>query len=302
MRFSTLAFQFEEAGKNIRRNGLMSLAALSIVLLAMTVLGGGLYGIYRLHQFARSQPQQLEMAVFLENATEKDRAEEVRRQIAVMPGVEYAHLYSKEQAWAEYAGEGAGADQKALQEAMGGQNPLEDRIDLKLKDARDTGWIAGALRSKGQFPDIHAVRDAHEVVDKLLGFERLVRNIGGAAAMVLFLVTAVVIQNTIRLTVFARRKEIRIMQLVGATSGFIRMPMILEGIFYGVVGTATAAGLVLLTASQISAYAGSLVSPLTQNLPQAIAPIIFLGMLTALGAAVGWMGSMLSLRRFLKRI
>ena len=92
------------------------------------------------------------------------------------------------------------------------------------------------------------------------------------------------------------------MQLVGATSGFIRMPMILEGIIYGVLGAAGAGGLVLLIANQISQYTSSFASPLVQGLPAAIAPVIFLGLLTGAGALVGLAGSLLSLRRFLKVI
>jgi cell division transport system permease protein len=301
MFFTTLIFQIEEAAKNIKRNGLMSLAALSTVMLAMAVLGSALYALYRLHQFAEVQPKQMEMEVFLGVGAERSRAVEIRDKIAAMPEVEYARVFSREEAW-RALGPTVAPNGQALGDALAGENPLPDRIDVKLKDPEDTEPIAKMLRNRKQFPDIHTVLDAREDLEKLLSFNRMVTNIGTVAAIVLFLATSLVIQNTIRLTVFARRKEIRIMQLVGATSGFIRMPMILEGVFYGVLGAAAAAGLVLLLANQISAYTGSFVSPLTQNLPPVIAPALFLGVLTAAGLVVGWMGSMLSLRRFLRQI
>jgi cell division transport system permease protein len=301
MSLSTFFFQFEEAGKNIKRNGLMSLAALSIVMIAMAVLGSSLYALYRLHQFADAQPKQMEMEVFLAVGTERPRVLEVRDGIAAIPGVEHASLFTREKAW-EALGNTAAPTGEGLGDALNGENPLPDRIDVKLSDPSETPRVAAVLRNRKKFPDIHAVLDAREDLDKLLRFNRMVKNIGGIAAIALFLATSLVIQNTIRLTVFARRKEIRIMQLVGATAGFIRMPMILEGVFYGTVGAAAAAGLVLLLANQISAYTGSLVSPLTQNLPSAIAPVLFLGILLAVGVLVGWLGSVLSLRRFLTRV
>lgn len=301
MRVTTLLYQFEEAGKNIRRNGLMSLAALSTVLLAMAVLGAVSYALYRLHQFADSQPRQMEMEVFLNTGVERAKTLETIQKIQQLPGVAYAVLYPREKAW-QAMQHSVSSNGQALGDALGDENPLPDRIDVKPKDPQDTLLLAAALRNVKAFPDIHKVLDSREDLDNLLRLNRLVTNIGSLAGIALFLATALVIQNTIRLTVFARRKEIRIMQLVGATSGFIRLPMILEGIIYGVFGAAAAAGLVLLLANQISQYTNAFASPLTQNLPPAIAPIVFFGVLTGIGALVGWMGSLLSLRKFLKRI
>src|SRR5262249_48214934 len=126
--------------------------------------------------------------------------------------------------------------------------------------------------------------------------------IGFAAASLLFLGTAFVIQNALRLTVIARRREIRVMQLVGATPGFIRFPMVLEGIFYGAVGSLIASGLVLFVANQISTYSERIVSPLASMMPRAAGPSIVILLMVGAGAVIGWSGSLLSVRRFLKRI
>src|SRR5207248_7909378 len=138
------------------------------------------------------------------------------------------------------------------------------------------------------------VLEDRETLDQVLAISRLIRNVGGAAAILLFLATALVIQNTIRLTVFARRKEIHVMQLVGATRGFIRLPMVLEGVFYGVVGALVASGFVLLTAQQTSRYAEQFHSPIMQSMPEAVGPGMVIGSLVAMGALVGWFGSALS--------
>jgi cell division transport system permease protein len=293
---NSFTFLLGESARNVRRNGLMSLAALSTVIIAMTVLGGALFTLYRLHQFAEAQPRQFEIAVFMRYGLDRDKTEENLRRIGQLPEVESVTLYSKEQAWKEnnplY-----GTAKDALD-----QNPLSDSLQVRVRDPKQTANVSALLADSSQYPDIEAVRDAHDELTKLFAMGRLVRNVGGGAAILLFLATALVIQNTIRLTVHARRKEIRVMQLVGATPGFIKLPMVLEGIFYGAAGAAAAAGLVVLAAHQVSVYSSQFHSPLSQSMPPSVDPLILIGAMAACGGIVGWLGSALSIRRFLRRI
>lgn len=296
MRIAGLFFLIGESARNIRRNGLMSLAALSTVTVAMAVLGGAVLSLYRLHQFAEAQPRQFEIAVFMQFGTVRETTYDVKRRIEQLSGVEAVTLYTKEQAWRDnnplY-----GQVKDSLDE-----NPLSDCLHVRVSTPADTARMSAMFGDATRFPEVEAVRDAHDELTKLLAFSRLVRNIGGAAAALLFLATALLIQNTIRLTVHARRKEIRIMQLVGATPSFIKLPMAIEGIFYGSAGAAIAGALVLLAAHQISVYASEFRSPLAAAIPPGVGPAVVLGALVMGGALVGWLGSVLSVRRFLRRI
>ena len=300
MRFSSLEFLIGEAARNIRRNGMMSLAALATVAISMAVLGGSLLTIYRLHQFAEAQPRQFEMDVFLNVDANRETAEVVRKRIQQIPGVQRVTLYSREQAHMEFLEkdrrEGTG---------IGSEVPVQefpDRLDVSLVDPRQTKSVAAAIRDKQKYPEVAKVNAAEEEIDMLVGAQRMVRNVGGVVAILLIFATALVIQNTIRLTVLARRREIKIMQLVGATPSFIRFPMVLEGIFYGAVGALAAGIVVIYAASKISEFVGGkLLSPLTQNLPEAAGPAQVLLTLIGIGVIVGWVGSVLSIRRFLKR-
>ena len=300
MRFSSLEFLVGEAARNIRRNGLMSVAALATVSIAMAVLGGSLLTIYRLHQFAEAQPKQFEMDVFLKVEIPRETAEQVRLRIMQISGVEAVKLYSRERAHADFL-------DKDLREgtAIGSEVPVDtfpDRLDVSLVDPRNTKSIAAAIRDTSKFPEVARVNAAEEEIDMLVGTQRMVRNVGGVVALLLIFATALVIQNTIRLTVLARRREIRIMQLVGATPGFIRLPMVLEGLFYGAAGALFAGMVVIYAASKISEFvSGKLLSPLTQNLPPPASAESILLTLVFIGAAIGWIGSVLSVRRFLKR-
>ena len=136
----------------------------------------------------------------------------------------------------------------------------------------------------------------------MLGLARLVRVIGGSAAIGLFVATLFIVYNTIRLTVYARRKEIRIMQLVGATPGFIRFPLLLEGVFHGVVGALIAGGIVLFCGHQVGRFIAQIHSPLFKDVPSQLGPIDMMAGLIAIGGFVGLVGSHLSIRRFLRQI
>jgi cell division transport system permease protein len=298
--FSSLEFLIGEAARNIRRNGLMSLAALATVAISMAVLGGSLLTIYRLHQFAEAQPKQFEMEVFLRVDKPRDVTMEVKRRIQALPGVERVTLFTREQAHGKFLEEdqqrGTGIGSEVAVEAF------PDRLDISLSDPRRTKSVADAIRDATVFPEVAQVNAPENEIKILVGAQNVVRNVGGIVAILLILATALVIQNTIRLTVLARRREIRIMQLVGATPGFIRLPMVLEGIFYGAVGAIVAGSVVLYAASKISEFVSSKVlSPLTQNLPSPPAPEMVLLSLVVIGAVIGWLGSVLSIRRFLKR-
>jgi cell division transport system permease protein len=300
MSLSSLWFLIEEAGRNIRRNGLMSVAALTTVTIAMAVFGGSVYGIYRLHQFVQAQPSQFGIAVFLRADATRADAIALQRRLAGLPGVSSVDLYTKEQAlgamMAEDARRGSGVA-AALEE-----NPFPDRLDVRLEDPRQTRAIADALRNRSVYPTIDAVRDDRETLDKLLATSRLIRNVGGVLAALLFIATAFVIQNTIRLTVYARRREIRIMQLVGATPGFIRLPLVLEAIFYGAFGGLAAAGLVLFVVSQVSTYVGRFETPLGQGAPPAVGARVVLSGLVLVGGAIGAVSGIVAVRRFLRRV
>ncbi len=293
---STLSFLIDDAFKNIRRNGLMSLAALSTVTIAMAVLGGALFTLYRLDQLIETQPKQFEIIAFLQNETDRDTANEVKTKVEKLSGVDHVSLYTREQAFNEIK-----LKNPALTEDVP-DNPLPDALHIRLSDARQTASLHRQLSDQSVFPEVHTVKDSQETVERLYSIHTMVRNVGGIAAFLLFLATAFVIQNTIRLTVVSRRREIRIMQLVGATSGFIRFPLVLEGIFYGATGAAIASGIVLFVVAQFSGFASKIHSPIFEEMPAPIGPGIVVLVLVMLGAFIGCAGSLLSIRRFLKRV
>ncbi len=301
MSLSSFGFLIEEASRNVRRNGLMSAASITTVAVAMAVLGSAVFLLHRVQQFMDAQPRQFEIAAFVTMETSRSKAAQLKAKVQRIPGVYRVSLVPREAALRQMMDE----DHKAgtrITDALVGANPLPDRLDVQLSDPKATRRVAAILRDKDKFPAIEHVRDDRETLDKLLATTRLIRNVGMAVALLLFLATAFVIQNTIRLTIFARRREIRVMQLVGASSGFIRMPLVIEGVFCGLAGSIIACGLVLLVIRQVSQFAGRLQTPFAFTMPAAMSPSVIVGLLLAAGAAMGWVSSTLSIRRYLRRV
>ena len=236
MTFSGLAFLVDDAAKSIRRNGLMSVAALTTVTIAMSVFGGSLFAIYRLKQFADSQPRKFEILAFVRPKATPQQVEDVRARIAAIPGVADVKLYPMDQTLRDLQVEDR-RQHTEIMASLDGDNPLPDRLDVRVSDPDITVGVSAQLRSP-RFPELEQVSDENDALAKLIALANVIRNVGGAVAILLFAATAFVIQNTIRLTIYARRREMRVMQLVGATPAFIRLPLLLEGIFYGVAGAA----------------------------------------------------------------
>jgi cell division transport system permease protein len=176
------------------------------------------------------------------------------------------------------------------------ENPLPDKFRVRVRTPEDVAAVAKSIQ---KLPGVQTVTYGADVVQQLLQIAAVGRKIGMIVIAVFLLVAGIIISNTIRLTVFARRREISIMQLVGATNMYIRLPFICEGMLDGVLGAFLA--LALLVAGRIWLLPKVVVALPFANL-QAV-PLdttIFALELVAVGAAVGVIASWISVGRYLR--
>ena len=294
---TSLLFLIREGFRNIWRNGLMSLAALGTITVALTILGAISWGAYRVHEFARLQPQKFNtIDLFLDVRVERPQTLLVQDRIQQLPDVRAVRLIPKEKAWAAMQ-----AAQSLPPDALP-SNPLPDKLEVEARSPSGLARLAERLNDKAQFGEVDEARAASQEVAALLNLSRFVKIAALSLGIGLLIATLFIVQNTIRLTVFARRREIRTMQLVGATAGFIRFPLLMEGVFHGIVGATLASGLIFLASQQISQQLTRLHSPLMGNIPSTLSPVSMAGGLIATGALIGLIGSYLSLRRFLQQV
>lgn len=294
MNLSHIEFLIEEAIVNLRRNGLMTLAAIGTVALALSVFGGFGLIVWRLERLASSLPPKFAIDVFLKDQVSRQRAQALHKQLQEHPDIAQVTFRPKEEAWPEF--------QKALQEEITAAlpyNPLPDSFVVQVKDASRTAQVSAWLRS---LPEVEAVRDAREEVEIILSVATVVRWIGIGGTLLLLLATGVIIYNAIRLTVFARRREIRIMQLIGATASTIRIPFVLEGVVQGVLGAWIACGL-LLGVSKLVSHVVMRKLVFIDTLGGSPLPAWAVALvLTLLGAGIGGLVSTLSVRKYLQTV
>lgn len=294
MRFSTWEFYLREAGRSLIRNRFMSLASISTVALSLVILGVFLLGAVNLNNVAGTLENQVEVTAFLDEKLQAEEIAAVTARIKNLDGVREVNYVSKEEAL-ERLKEQFG-ERRDLLDSVEKNNPLRNAVEVRTKTPDDVKTVVQELKA---MPAVAKVSFKEEIIDRLFKFTKAIRLVGLAVVVLLVGATIFLISNTIRLTVFARRREINIMKLVGATDWFIRWPFVLEGMCLGLVGSLPAAILV-------ARFYRWLTASVYQTLPfiPLLPPDAVLGrmqlLLVGIGILVGAIGSAISMRRFLQ--
>ena len=231
MKPRTIKYYFKEALKSTKRNGLMTLASISTVALSLFMLGVFLCGVINLNNMASSLENQVQLSIYLKDGLTTDQIMAVGKQIKAIPNLKHLEFVNKEQAMKEFK-ERLG-DQQQLVNALGDVNPLPNSYVLTFDNPSD---VKATAKLATTFQGVESTHYGQDIVEELFRITQVIR-IGGIV-LIAFLAAATlfIISNTIRLTVFARRKEIAIMKYVGATNGFIRWPFLIEGMLLGLIG------------------------------------------------------------------
>ncbi|MCL5734014.1 MAG: permease-like cell division protein FtsX [Actinobacteria bacterium] len=290
-----ISFFLKEAFGSLRRNYFMTIAALVTVFLSIVVLGGVLVFVYTTNALLKEVEQKVEITVFLKTDPDPttDQVDAMQTKIMGWPEVKSSVFVSKEEALNRLK-EDFKDNPEILQDLTG--NPLPASFEISLKDPQTVSSVAE--RFKGD-PVVDEVSYGKEIADKLFSFTSQARNFLLGFIVLLGIVAILLISNTIRLSIFARKREVEIMKLVGATNWFIRWPFVIEGVFVGFVGAAAATVVILILNS-------FLVGKIRNGLPfmavplDAVPYVLVVLMLLGVGVVIGAAGSGIGLRRFLK--
>ncbi|HEV3129995.1 MAG TPA: permease-like cell division protein FtsX [Solirubrobacteraceae bacterium] len=289
-----LGFFVREAMRAMRRNAAPSFAALATILVTMLVVGVFIPAIQVTNNAANSVRSRLLVDVYMKtNATSRDAAR-VQSKLQAVPHVKSVQFVSKAQAYAQQS------KQNPAAYALLGTNPLPDTFHVVPDNPANVLAIRAALTTGGGVldPSIQSVSNKKSYTRKALELTSAVRWGGLAFALLLTIASILLIANTIRLSLYARRREVEVMKLVGATDWFIRWPFVIEGIILGATGGVIA--IVTLAVIKVA-----LLDPLFSgwSLVSEIRTIAFPALIAILLAAsvlVSALGSGLSLRRFLR--
>jgi cell division transport system permease protein len=289
-------FFLKEAMRSVSRNAVPSFAAMASVLVTVLVLGVFIPIVQATTGAANEVRSRVIVDVYLDpNAADTD-VERVRRTLNEdTPYVGNVQYVSKEEAYA--------AEKKRNPEAyeLLGSNPLPDTFRVTPDRPQNVNALRDALLTTGGKPldpAIQEVKNRRDDTDKILSATRVVKLTTAILTALLIVASILLVGNTIRLSLFARRREVEVMRLVGATNWFIRWPFVLEGVILGALGGVLA--VLLLLVGKIA-----LIDPLAEDFALIAAPdtidFRLLGLvLLAASVGVAAAGSGLSLRRFLR--
>ena len=294
MKLNTWAYVFSTTGRSIQRNGVMSLASSSTV--ALTLLVVALFALLSLnvgHMLSAIEGQ-IQLIAYLDEGTPRNQAPALLEQITRVSGVTGATFVTREEALDRLRAQFG--DQADLLDAVQDMNPLRDEIDIDVPDPARVAAVASQVSALAQVVE---VAYPAETVARLETFSQGLRTAGMVLAALMAVVTVFLISNTVRITVFARRREIGIMKLVGATDGLIRWPFLFEGAALGLVGAGLAAAITWFGYSWVYEQVKSAIPFLPMMPPQGIAGTL-VGGLIAVGVLLGGAGSVLSVRRYLR--
>jgi cell division transport system permease protein len=285
-------FFLSEVWRNFTRNLVMQLTAIGTVAITLLLLGGFLFARETLGTVASDVVHKIEISVFLGEGVSGTRARATLDAIARDKRVKSVVYVPKAEGLREMQGWMRGQIDTSLLTA----NPLPDVLRVRVVDPHQVRGVAAAIR---KLPGVTNVEYAQEAVERLLTLSTVIGQIALAIVGLLVLTAAIIISNTIRLTVFARRREIAIMRLVGASGAYIRLPFICEGLIAGVVGAALALGLLDLGRSELLPKL-ALALPFVPLHATTINQTLFALELLGVGAAVGIVASWFSVGRYLR--
>ena len=294
MRFSTKQYFIKETYKSIRRNGFMSFASISTVAVSLLVLGMFLMIFLNTNNLAQYLENQVQISVYMQDsATDKELAS-VKDKLTKMPGVVKVSQVNKQQALERF--KKRLGDQEQLLNSLGKENPFPNSFEVQVDNPDRIKVLTPQI---GQLPKVETAKFGQEVVEHLFQLTKILRLGGIVLVVFLAMATLFIISNTIRLTVFARRKEVIIMKYVGATDWFIRWPFLLEGMTLGFFGAVVAFVLInSIYASLLDRIHATLAFlPLLPTSPLLLYVDLFLW---AAGTGIGALGSYISLRKFLR--
>jgi len=279
----------------IRRNAFHSIASILTVTLTLGVLGAFSLFALSLNNAAKLELKKFEIEVWLDKTKSQDDIIGLERQIRDMDRVETVTFISAKDYWKIVHRDWK--DDIDLKD-VDPKNVMAkwDHFSVRLNNPRYTAITAKTLRT---LPHVREVIDGRGIVDKVSHMADIVRIVGAVTAGILLLITMIIVSNTIRLMMDARKREIRIMQLVGATNWFIRLPLIFEGTLLGTIGGGIACVFILGGSEYLNHKFASGISVLSQ-FSSGVNPLLLAGALLCLGWVIGAMASLISIQRYLK--
>ena len=282
-----------EGLRNIRSNGFVSAASIGVLTICLLLLGSSFLFSQNVRNLISQVESKNQIMVYIKDNVNQNGIDTLKNQIESTSNVKSASFVSKSEALKN--AEKTLGDKSKLLSGFESDNPYPNAFEVAISDM---SMYAQTVKQLTKLNGVENVSDNSPIAAKLTNISRVINRVGIVLFLILIGVSLFLISNAIKIAVFVRRREINIMKFVGATNGFIRWPFVVEGIFIGL--SAGVLGIVL----QWYVYTGLFsriftVLNVTQMSIVSMMPYLCVGYL-ATGVAIGVLGSVISLHKYLR--
>ena len=300
MRASSMRYLVKNGFKNLWNNRMMTVASVGTLIACLLIVGIAVLFSLNVDNMVEYVGEQNELVIFMEAGTTENQLSETRNQLSKISGLGDVTYVSSEEAMQSIVDKYLDGDAGLLEGMDNDFMPASFRC--RITDPEIVSEITDTLQA---LPYVQEVEAPTEITETLVRLRKMINVFGGAIIVALVIVSLVIITNTIRASVFTRRREINIMKYVGATNSFIRIPFIVEGMVLGLLSACIAFGLVwagynvfldIIRMESTSLMAGVV----NQVMPFSELATQVLGCFLLSGISVGCIGSVFSMRGYLK--
>ena len=298
----SFGYFLKESLHGFTRNLSTTLGSIVTIFLSLLIIGIFLVGGVVVNNVMSSVENEVSISAFISDDASQADIDSVTGYIEGIDGVASVSFTTKDQALENFKA----TSNSDIVDALDGQNPLPASIEVELSDPKLVEDVAGQIEENSTFASIcgydtpaDSLKYGQKSVEQLFSLTTYVRYIGIALIALLIFIALVFINNTIRLAILARRKEIAIMRLVGASNGFIRGPFLMEGALHAIIGSLLAVVSLEILRNLALPKLASALKFLAIDVSLNTFALIYLALVVA-GLVIGLFGSALAMRRYLK--
>ncbi len=301
----SLFYFIKEAFKGFRRHFSTTLGSIVTLFLSLLIIGIFLFGANILNNVVSSVESEVTITAYVADDADAKEVQSLQSYIQSIDGVSSVDYTSKEQALENFRNSYTSSPE--IVEQMGDENPLPASISIELSEPGRVGSVAKEIESNATFISVcdnpsdpsDSLKYGQKTVERLFQLTKAIRYGGIVLIALLIFIAMVFVNNTIRLAILARRKEISIMRLVGASNGFIRGPFLMEAILHAIIGTALAVAVLELIRNLAIPKIASTLAWLPMGIAFSTVVTIYIGLLVA-ALIIVVIASAFSMRKYLK--
>lgn len=295
--FRMIPVYIRDAFKSVFRNFSLSIASISCIVVTLILVSVAIILSGNVNKFADKVKGDVTIVTFLKSETTQEQLQETKANVEKLSNVESVKIYTKQERKEAMAKENE-VYENIISTWPDDENPLLDEILVKVKDIEKIKTTANEIKN---MEVVSSISYGEEMVEQLINVFKIIQKVTIGVVIGLIVVTAFLITNTIKLTIFSRKREIEIMRLVGASNITVKFPFIIEGLVLGIIGSILPIITTIWGYTALYKYfGGQLFSPIIKLVKPTPYVYTLSLILLVIGSLVGMIGSSRAVRKYLK--